>query len=357
MKILHVINTLKTGGAEKLLADIVPLLKEKGHDVDVYVFDGSDTTFKRHLEAKGVKIISYKENCNVYNPLIIIDLIRVLGRYDIVHAHNTSPQFFCAISSLFKKMTLITTEHSTSNRRRNHKIFKIIDKWVYSRYKRIIAISKNTKKLLAEYIPSLNKIEVIYNGIELDKYSHLITNKNESPKKFIITMIAGFRYQKDHETPIKALSYLNKDEYEMWYVGDGNEKDKIVRMIKEFGVEDQVKLLGKRDDIPSIINKSDVIIQISHIEGFGLAAVEGMASKKPVIATDIPGLNEVVDGAGILVEHRDEVNLAKEIEKLAKNKEHYRIIAEKCYERASLFDIHKTVSNYLEIYINLCRNK
>ena len=121
MKILHVINTLKTGGAEKLVSEIVPRLAKLGNDVDVFVFDGANTYFKQVLKNAGVKIISYKTACNPYNPLVILKLANLLNKYDIVHTHNTSSQLFVAIANLFCKTTLITTEHSTSNRRRNKK--------------------------------------------------------------------------------------------------------------------------------------------------------------------------------------------------------------------------------------------
>jgi len=92
MKILHVITSLQTGGAEKLVTDIVPMLRLKGLDVDVCLFDGQETAFKKRLEKSGCRIYSFSNGGNVYNPMNILRLTRLMRHYDVVHTHNTAPQ-------------------------------------------------------------------------------------------------------------------------------------------------------------------------------------------------------------------------------------------------------------------------
>ena len=84
MKILQVITSLQIGGAEKLISEISPLLRDKGHEVDVLAFDGVETHFKRSLEEAGIKVSSFSKNCNVYNPLFILKLVKMMRNYDIV---------------------------------------------------------------------------------------------------------------------------------------------------------------------------------------------------------------------------------------------------------------------------------
>jgi glycosyltransferase involved in cell wall biosynthesis len=88
----------------------------------------------------------------------------------------------------------------------------------------------------------------------------------------------------------------------------------------------------------------------SHWEGFGLAAVEGMASGKPVIASDIDGLREVVSDAGVLFPHEDYQQLATEITKLTTDTDYYQIVATRCHTRALNFDISKMVEGYDKAY-------
>ena len=100
MKILQVITSLYIGGAEKLIVDMVPLYREQGHQVDVLLFDGTETTFKKQLRAKGVTIYEFSQGGWVYNPLYIFKLIPFLRKYDIVHTHNTASQLFAAFGSV-----------------------------------------------------------------------------------------------------------------------------------------------------------------------------------------------------------------------------------------------------------------
>lgn len=100
MKILQVITSLSTGGAEKLISEIAPMLRDKGHQVDVLAFDGADTAFKKALTDKGIKVYSFGKECNVYNPIFIFRLAKMMKNYDIVHTHNTAPQLFAAIGSV-----------------------------------------------------------------------------------------------------------------------------------------------------------------------------------------------------------------------------------------------------------------
>lgn len=101
MKVLQVITSLSTGGAEKLISEISPMLRDKGHQVDVLAFDGKDTAFKQTLIDNGIKVYSFGKKCNIYNPLFIFRLSKLMKKYDIVHTHNTAPQLFAAIGSMY----------------------------------------------------------------------------------------------------------------------------------------------------------------------------------------------------------------------------------------------------------------
>lgn len=361
MKILQVITSLSTGGAEKLISEIVPMLRDKGHQVDVLAFDGADTAFKKALTDKGIKVYSFGKGCNVYNPLFIFRLAKMMKSYDIVHTHNTAPQLFAAVGSVLCSVVLCTTEHTTSNRRRDWKWYAWIDKWMYSRYRKVICISDSTEQNLRDFIKDgSNKISTILNGIDVKRYSQAVpidkSTITNHPERKVIAMVAGFRYQKDQETLIRAFNNLPV-EYELWLIGDGERRSIIEQCIKDNKLEDRVLLLGIRSDIPSILKSVDVVVQSSHWEGFGLAAVEGMAAGKPVIASDVEGLAQVVEGAGILFPLGDDKKLADIIKQLIEEQIYYQQVAARCWERAQMFDIQKMVDAYNEVYMGLMTPK
>lgn len=345
------------GGAEKLVSEIVPLLRQKGYDIDVCLFDGVETPFKRELTTAGVTVYSLGVNCSVYNPVFIVKLARLMRHYDIVHTHNSAPQLFAAIGSVLCSAALVTTEHTTSNRRRDWKWYALIDKWMYSRYKKVICISDSTETNLREFISEKSsKICTNYNGINIGRYATALptdkTQITKCPARKVIAMVAGFRYQKNQETLIRAMKHLRVDA-ELWLIGDGERRPIIEQCINDNNLSEHVRLLGVRSDIPSLLKAADIVVQSSHWEGFGLAAVEGMAAGKPVIASDVEGLAQVVEGAGLLFPRGDDMALAKIINDLLTNDYYYKEIADKCFERAQMYDIQKMVDSYNNLYKSL----
>lgn len=352
MKILQVITSLSTGGAEKLISEIAPMLRDKGHQVDVLAFDGADTAFKKVLTDKGIKVYSFGKGCNVYNPLFILRLTKLMKNYDIVHTHNTAPQLFAAIGSVLCSVVLCTTEHNTSNRRRDWKCYAWIDKWMYSRYKKIICISNQAENNLRKYIPKVKNVCTIFNGVDINRFHNAKPLDSLKSTKNVVVMVAGFRYQKDQDTLIRAFTHLDKDKYELWLVGDGERRPILEKMIYELGLNN-VKLLGIRNDIPNVLQTADIVVMSSHFEGLSLSNIEGMSVNKPFISSNVDGLREVVDGYGLLFPHGDDKALSSIIMKLSDDKAYYQQVAAKCWERAQMFDIQKMVDAYNDVYEGL----
>lgn len=352
MKILQVITSLQIGGAEKLIAEISPMLRDRGNEVDVLAFDGVETYIKKTLEETGINVLSFDTNCNVYNPLFIVKLTKLMRNYDVIHTHNTAPQMFAAIGSYFAKCKLVTTEHSTSTRRRNHWYFKYIDRWMYHRYQKIICISEPSERSLRSYIGNNYPIVTIKNGVNISNFTNaaMIDLGIGECKK--ITMVAGFRYEKDQSTVIKSLKYLPED-FHVVLVGDGEKRQELEELISDEQLQQRVHLLGIRKDVPNILRSSDYIVMSSHREGLSLSNVEGMSAGHPFIASDVEGLREVTKGYGLLFPHGNSKALADIILKLSGDEPYTQSIAAKCLERAQMFDIQKMVDAYNNIYLNL----
>ena len=361
MKVLHIITSLDIGGAEKLMVDLLPRLKERDVEVELLVFVGRRTMFYEQLEREGIKITTFTDKGSVYNPLHILRLFRFIKkhRFDVIHTHNTAPQIFSALIAMLSSVVLVTTEHSTSNHRRNWKWYRIVDAWMYSKYAKVICISDATESILREYLAcnsNDDKFLTICNGIDIAKYMNAGSISDYCTNKRVITMVAGFRYQKDQDTLIRAMQHIPSNEYELWLIGDGERRGELERVVSTLGLQDVVKFWGVRGDVPSLLKTSDVVVLSSHIEGFGLAAVEGMSVGKPFIASDVDGLNDVTRGAGLLFKHGDDKHLAELITTLMDDKELYNKVANQCLERAKQYDISRMVEGYMKVYKELTMN-
>ena len=359
MKILHVITTLLVGGAEKLMVDLLPRLRDLGNEVELAVFYGAQTQFVEQLEGTGIKIHKFGMKSNVYHLSNLVKLRSFFDEFDIIHTHNTACQLFAAIDSIGKKTLLCTTEHNTSNKRREIKGLKWTDKWMYSRYQKIICISDQAELNLRNYLNSRSlKITTIYNGINLKRFQEAQPNFELKPHKdkIIITMVAAFRPQKDHLTLFKALKLL-PDIYELWLVGNGEIRKKVEQMCEQEGVKERTIFWGLRKDIPTILKTSDIIVMSSHYEGLSLSNVEGMSCGRPFIASDVDGLREVVKGHGVLFPHQDYQTLAKEIIRLTEDKEYADQIVHQCQAKAAEYDIKVMAEKYNAVYQDLCSKR
>lgn len=362
MKILHVITMLDIGGAEKLLVDLLPLLRDKGHQVDLLVFDGVETVLKDSIKQKGISVfeLSHGNDVNndkkeVYDPFHIIRLRKYMCGYDIIHTHNSICQLYVAIAHFLNRLStpLVTTEHSSNNRRRSKKWYKPIDKWMYNQYASIICIADGTRLNLVDYIGQKQNICTINNGVDIQRYIRPIKDISKQGE-FIVTMVAGLRAEKDHETIIKAMSLLPSN-YHLQLVGGGVREKELKQFTQHRSLSERVTFTGPRLDVPDILEKSDIAVFSSHGEGFGLAAVEAMAAGRPMVASDVDGLHDVVGGAGILFPHGDSKALAQKIQWLCEHPSDYLDVARKCQERAMHYDISVMAEKYCDLYESLVK--
>ena len=349
MRILHVITSLLTGGAEKLIVDIVPRLREKGHVVDVAVFNGIKTPFLQELQ-KNKEVRVYLLGNSFYDVRFILKLRKIMKDYDIVHTHNSSPQLYATLANLGLHKRLITTEHNTTNRKRSNLLLRIVDKWMYKQYEQIICISDKAAENLKDYLGCPDRICVIYNGVDVERFHQAQPIADMKSSRFVALMVAAFRPQKDQDTLVRAISRLPKEKYEVWFAGDGPRMEEVQNLVKRLGVDNQVRFLGNRTDVSELLKTADVIVMSTHYEGLSLSNIEGMSVEKPFVASDVDGVHEITAGYGILFPQEEEQTLAQIIVRLSSDNNYYSQISVKCYERAKQYDIDIMAKQYNMIY-------
>lgn len=356
-----------------LVVNLMPRFQALGHEVGVVVFNGERTALMERLERECPECKIYRLGTSYYNPWYIVKLIHIMRKYDVLQTHNSSPQLFAAIANIFCRKKLVTTEHSTNNRKREKGGYlRIIDRWMYARYDQVICISEIAEEKLRGYLGdkcSVMSVEcldgkktqnrklktniiTINNGVDVEAIHQAKPIEELKTDKFVVVMVAGFREAKDQDTLVKALALLPKDQYELWLVGDGVRKERVERLVLSVGVKNYVKFLGLRTDVPNILKTADVVVMSSHWEGLSLSNIEGMSAGKPFVASDVNGLREVTSGYGILFPHEDAEALAGIIQRLHDDADYYQQVAAKCYERAKQFDITEMVARYNSVYLS-----
>lgn len=355
MKILHIINSLSTGGAEKLVADIVPLMQKKGIDADVLLLKDEVTPFRNALEGKSSGKVFGLTKGNIYSPLLIFKIIPHIKKYDIVHLHLFPTLYWTVIAKWlsFSKTKLVYTEHNTDNRRRHHPVLKVIDKLIYKPIQYIITIADEVDRNLKSHLNYKNndKFVLINNGVDISSLTSVSSlNKDDffNQSDFLLIQVSSFREQKDQPTLIRAMARLSED-VKLLLVGDGHLRQSCEELVRENNLENRVKFLGNRNDVPQLLKTADVAVLSSHHEGLSLSSIEGMATN-PFIASDVQGLREIVDGHGLLFKQGDDKQLAELILKLKNDKVFYEETKVKCQARAMEFDISRMVDGYVGLY-------
>lgn len=357
MKLLQVINSLGAGGAEKLVVDMCVAFSTRGLKVTVLLLDGNPyPLFEKLKEHSAINVINLGKGKSIYNPLLVFKIKHILKEFDIVHVHLFPSSYWVALARFisFNKPNIIFTEHNTTNRRREIPIFKYIDRWVYIQYQRIVTISDAVDTSLKHYLGKCfdNSIK-IYNGIHLETFTdaqpYLKTELGFNTNDKLLIQVSSFTAQKDQKTLIKAISNLPPS-YHLLLVGHGPLIEDAKLLVKQLKQEQRVQFLGIRNDVPRLLKSVDVVVLASHYEGLSLSCIEGMASGKPFIASNTPGLGDIVNGAGLVFEDNNDRELAEIIMDLTTDISFYEHTVRGCQKRAQQFDINIMISGYLTLY-------
>lgn len=359
MKIIQIINSLGTGGAEKLLLETLPLYRQAGIEMDLLLLWDNNQPFTktlREINCCKVIVLNKSENeSDIYSIFNILRLRRYLKEYDIAHVHLFPSLYFVRIASLGLTTKLVYTEHCTENRRIKSKLWRFFDLWCYRGYSSLVFISDEIKEIFLNYLKRTSNFKVIQNGVNLKNIFNATSilkntlSEHIQEKDILLIQVSGFREQKDPDTLIKAINYLPSN-YKLVLVGDGDRKSKLEHLVEVLDFKKRVIFAGLRMDVPNLLKTADLIILSSKYEGLSLSSIEGMASGKPFLASNVPGLQDVVEGAGVLFEQGNSKELAKKIIELVDNPILYEQVAKACQERAKCYDIQKMVDNHINMY-------
>lgn len=366
MKILHVINNLGSGGAEKLLEQILPTLNNvQNIKIELLLLTDEDNIYGERMIQRGLKV-SVIPHGNLKTPLNIFSIRKFIqkGNFDIVHTHLFPAQYWTALAVKLIKNgpRLVTTEHSTFNRRRQNRYFRLIDSFIYSIYDKVFSISEKTQENLMHWIfsedNSHNKFEIVENGIDLTEfenakaYSKCEINNNFNEEDLLIAMVGRFSYAKDQKTIIRALKFLPSYVH-LLLIGEGPLKDECVSLAAELNLENNVHFLGYRNDVSRILKSIDLMVLSSKWEGFGLAAVESMASGTLVLGTNVEGLSEVIGDSDLLFEVGNAIELSEKINFFITEKEITLRKRNNLLKAAKEFSIENVIEKYVLQYKKL----
>lgn len=354
MRIVQVINDVRAagGGAQILAVQLHRELLRAGDEAQLITLEGPVPPGLAHADSLSAP--------NAHRPLAAARVARALRRLrlreaDVVHAHLFPTQAYVAatVDPGCGRPALVTTEHSSWNRRHATIGGRLFDVGMYRRYDRIVAVSAAARHSLSARLGKHAPIATVPNGIEVDSFAGVgdpPSRRGRRPP--IILMVGRLVEAKDHATALRAFA-LVRHPATIWIAGVGPLEAQLRRLAHELGVEGRVRFLGFTDDVPALLAQSEVVLMTSRWEGFGLAVAEAMAAGRPVVASDVPGLREVLGGdgaSGILVPPGDARAVAGALDRLLNDTTLRRRLGASGRRRATAFSIERTVAGYRAVY-------
>jgi len=199
-------------------------------------------------------------------------------------------------------------------------------------YTKVITVSSSSKKKLIEAGVPEHVIEIIPNGVDVEKYGEVKVKKSDRPRVIYVGRLIGYKHVDDLLVALSKLDF----EVELYIVGEGPERKNLEALAKKLRVDDKVTFTGFVSEPRKIelLKSSHALVLPSTTEGFGITLVEAMAAKTPVIAADIPALRELVgkEEVGLLFKPRDVKTLKMKLVELLKKSTLNKKFSQKGYE-------------------------
>jgi len=305
------------GGGERWMLSACRGLSGRGHRV-VLVCQPGSRLLERALRA-GVRAKPIRMRWDI-DPIVIARLYKLIlsERADVVCTNRDKETRLAGIAAKLAGVPLVKrrgSDYPFPNRLR----FEITYRYFVER---IIVNSKATLSTLIRGNPWLpeEKLSLIYNGIDPDRYIpngsglKLRRELGIGDRDPVISIVGLLNERKGHRFLLKAVKEISGDfpRVRLLVVGEGRMERELKGLARSLGMADRVIFLGFRDDIPAVMEASDVLALPSLCEGFGYVLVEAMASGKPVVATNVSSMPEIVENGrtGFLVPPADHRELA-----------------------------------------------
>ncbi|MGB5693862.1 MAG: N-acetyl-alpha-D-glucosaminyl L-malate synthase BshA [Flavobacteriaceae bacterium] len=293
----------------------------------------------------------------------LVDTIKLYG-IELLHVHYAIPHAYAGYMA--KKILeedgiyipMITTLHGTDiTLVGNHPFYKPAVTFSINKSDIVTSVSENLKEKTLDFFEIEKEIEVIPNFIDTTKYSTQFTDCQRSlmaeDDEKIITHISNFRKVKHIPDVISIFNGIQKEiPAKLIMVGEGPEKENAERMCEDLGISEKVVFLGNSNEIDRILCFSDLFLLPSKSESFGLAALEAMINRVPVISSNTGGIPEVnIHGvSGFLSNERDVEDMTKNALYILQDEELLKTFKEQAKKVADKFDITKVLPLYESVY-------
>jgi glycosyltransferase involved in cell wall biosynthesis len=353
--VVHVINNLVVGGAERFLVLLADAQRKLGLHVEILSLV-EPNPLAGELAPRGIPFATCGRR-RLNDPRLLVDLTRLLRTRhpDVVHTHLFYADTFGRLAARAAGIhAVVGTEHSTegaglSSRR------QLAMRHTASLAQRIVAVSDPVRQAAAARLGiAAERIEVIPNGIELAPWESALPASHAElglePGTQVIGTVGRLDDAKGYDVLIEAMARLDDPNARLVFVGDGPRGDALRELVQQRGLEPAVRFLGWRHDVPRLVAAFDVFAQPSRYEGQSIALLEAMAAGRACVLSDIPELVAVAGDAAERAQPGDPEALASALRRLLGDPAGRQQLGRKAREIARGFSIEASAARYADLY-------
>lgn len=361
----HVITTLDVGGAENHLLALVSGFDRDRFEIGVAFLKGEGSLAGR-FEEIGVPVERWPLR-GAADPMALLEISARLARErpDVVHTHLFKADFYGGLAAwLAGVKARVSTKHNEDPELR-HVLFGPLGRIASRVADRVIAISGAVARHVARTtgIPS-RRLSLIHYGVDtacdIRADGRLRRDLGIDPASPLVLLVARLEPQKDIPTFIESARLVleRRPDARFAIVGKGSEEARLANLIHERALVGKVHLAGFRPDVSFILPEADVVVLTSRWEGFGLILAEAMAAVRPVVATEVGPVPEVIGDAGICCPAGDAPAIALAIESLLADPERARELGRRGERRVrEMFTTTRMVEATMRVYLELLSKK
>jgi glycosyltransferase involved in cell wall biosynthesis len=323
---------------------------------------------QKSLNEAGTPQFSLGATGRLHYPMAILRLARLLRRerVSILHAHFFDPTFIGLVAAKLARVRFVfTRHHSDHNTRLGKKWHSRIDALCGRGADHVIAVSEATRQIMVEQegVPA-HQITTVYNGmnslrepsrVDIEKVRRELGLGDEP----VLLMLARLHEEKGHRFLFEAIPEIlaTVGKVTILLAGEGPHRSDLEREVRARGLQNTVRFLGRRTDVPELITLASVLVLPSLAESFGFALVEAMSLGKPAVASTAGGIPEVVVNGetGLLVPPADSKALADAICRVLNTPGLAQTLGNGGRKRASLFTFDRMILGYEEVYERVCK--
>lgn len=294
IRVLRLIPVLDFGGVETTFELLASHIDRERFDLRICTFWRPGASAERIREA-GVPVDVLGVNPALRNLRATVALVRYLRRITphVVHSAISEANAHLLVSRPFHRCASIVEEVGVPQR--SPRFRRLMGLLYRTQATRMVAVSEATRRyLIEEEGAPEQRVDLIYNGIAEEYYRRPVQEAPPRPP-FIFAMVGRLEAVKNHSGVLEALRLARqRADIRLRIVGDGSLRPSLERMVGEAGLADAVSFEGYVSDIADVYDRSHGFVLASHSEGFGIAAVEAMARRRPGICSDVGALAEIV---------------------------------------------------------------